>query len=278
MKISDILVESNQTGVYDEIIKSAFFKNTYLDAYKKYGNETLYELEQPYLYHASSRMEDKVQIIQMSERKEPRDTSFYVHHLVNKISQEQLGFPLRKLMFSYTKKYLIDTYGHQEFILFPLDDDYKLYINPNVSDFTVDTKSSRWGTTSLVNFIDYFAKHYPEYEEIDKVTQWMGAQTIDSFNSIANDKDAYYVMYDKLSEEGTMTNSVIDKHAMAFAKMYREYHEQVVRKYVNEIEEIKIPKISNVEHMIKSKRIAVLPATTIFDFIGYAKERLNEDS
>lgn len=89
------------------------------------------------LYHGSKKSLDEPTIIPFRFRENPVDTPKEIHDKINEKSQEKFGLPVRNLKFTYSKQIQVYAYG-DPFILVPKGE-FRLFVNPNVYDMTVDT-------------------------------------------------------------------------------------------------------------------------------------------
>lgn len=143
MKITD-LFESTSIQHYDRVVDSRYFKDHV--APNLQANNSFEELAQnistALLYHGSESAYPEG-VVRFEYRQAPRDTAFYSHTKVNQLASEKIGEPVRRLLFAMNNPLHIKKYtGENEYrVLFPLGE-YRMFYNPNIKDFTIDTSSA----------------------------------------------------------------------------------------------------------------------------------------
>ena len=274
MKINDILAEaqSDKIKVFDHIINSTFFKNNYMDMIKNNDLDTILDAKHNWLYHASDKMENDYGVMELRLRENPRDTAKYVHDVINNLATKKFGYPIRNLLFSFTKKAKIVDFGYDYYVLFPLDDDYKLFYAEGISDFTEYYKNSKHGSDRFVQFIDHFSEKYRDFKQLPNI-HWLYRGNVSKFNAVSSDQDVYEMAYD-IFIEYDVDEEHSKKYAKAFMNSHRKFVESEASDYISRIKIVDKIKKQDEEYMIYSKNIGYVRVKDSRELLEYAKSKL----
>jgi len=168
MRIKDLLLEDESIeSMFERIINSQYFEvnigplfNEVKDRVGNNEEELLDYYENirdhiPILYHGGKLKPNEINHIIYRER--PFDTQMVVHNTINNISNNELGVPVRAMLFSSTSRSLAGEYGTPSIVI-PLDEEYRLYYSTLVDDMYTSNK--------VFNFREYM-------QEIPSVVEGM---------------------------------------------------------------------------------------------------------
>lgn len=256
MKIDDIVKDKNP--VFDRIIHSAFFKANFEKSFP------------PYLYHGSNYFPAEEVIVKQKFRTEPRDTVKLVHNFVNDLSMEKLGIPIRNLLFTSTCKHRISDYGDEKFMVFPLSDDYKLFYNEVVDDFT-EYYGLGYNATRLHDFIYYVeGNNKALYQKLPDV-DWTRRDLNNEYHELSNNKEFHAFILRTIEDYSEflkrieneiitpMSGDEIEEISIALAKEHKNFLHSELSDYVENMIETKTISRSDNEVMVLSKEIAFVP-------------------
>lgn len=263
MKIKHLLNESNDE-LFEKIVNSRFFKENYEDKVRhaiQNDIELHYIDDIAWLFHASSKLDKKGGVLNLKLREVPRDTNPLFHHIVNSVAEKELGVPVRNLMFSYTKKHKIVDYGFNDYVLFPLDDDYHLYYADMIDDMTTHYNVSVFSEKRLEKIFDQFVKKY-DLKNIS-IQGNINDHTI-RFNNISNEDELYEFSKSIIrSESGDYSEEELVKLFTSFVK------QNLVDKaehYIGRMVDTKTISKRDEEYLILSKNIAYLNTDNLFSW------------
>lgn len=144
MKITD-LFESADVTDFERVIKSPYFQDhvaPYITETKSFDQIVGDLKHSAFLYHGSQNSYPDG-VVKFQYRGAPKDTVFYSHNMVNRLSEEKFGEPVRQLLFAMNNPLHIRKYAgeNEHRVLFPLGQ-YRLFYNPKVKDFTIEMTSA----------------------------------------------------------------------------------------------------------------------------------------
>lgn len=145
MKINDIIseVEIDDT-IVKQIISTDYFKDSLKSSIWLYHNTK--KFKEPY---------HKVSITIDRDRK-PVDTREDIHNLTNKYALERFGVKVRNGLFAFNKNTKFQYYGTNQYVLLPLNNNYRIFYNPKVWDFTLAyTEEEEYNTDMTVYLKQY---------------------------------------------------------------------------------------------------------------------------
>ncbi|ASV44232.1 hypothetical protein PBI_SCTP2_217 [Salicola phage SCTP-2] len=132
MKINDLLKEndsiSNEDFYYykDLIVNSNYFTNNFESI--KDGNA---------LHHGTDVTLSNMDIIDITERSQPKDTDVVIHDIVNELSKQHFGIKIRNKLFITPNNSIASSYGINTYKIIPLGD-YNIYQSNNIRDLYAD--------------------------------------------------------------------------------------------------------------------------------------------
>lgn len=68
----------------------------------------------------------------------PTDTPKDIHDYINNITKKKFGYNVRNGMFAFNNTTPYKFYGKHQYVLFPIDNSYRVFTNPKIWDFTVE--------------------------------------------------------------------------------------------------------------------------------------------
>lgn len=139
MKISH-LFEDSREDLFERIMSSKYYQINFRPILQNTKDKELDDtwdtvrFSRSMLLHGTSG--EGIKEYSFRYRSGSRDTNPYTHDLVNKLSKEKLGESIRNLMFVSTSESVASGYGTVTVVI-PYND-YKVFYNPRVNDFTID--------------------------------------------------------------------------------------------------------------------------------------------
>lgn len=221
-----ILKQLNESVEVDEILKQPYFR--YFPNMR--------------LYHGTPNKFSEITFLPFKLRTSPTNTDKRVHDIVNELTLDEFGLPLRSLLFCY--RYDETMYGHS-YMIVPKGE-FRLFHNPNIHDMTIDL--------GVDVFVDHDApdtipdKLYPyigenEYTEffVDKIMENVDIMDVDIHVVI----EAMNDMVDEFDDDGEDFEKVfhfINSHKedilMKIGESVNEMLRDIAHEYVSGIEEI----------------------------------------
>lgn len=147
MKINDIIseVEIDDT-IVKQIISSDYFKVSLKSDIWLYHNTM--KFKEP--YHKVS--------ISIDRDRKPVDTSEYIHNLTNKYALERFGVKVRNGLFAFNNNKKFEYYGTNQYTLLPLNNNYRIFYNPKVWDFTLAYTEEEENNTDMTLYLEQYIK------------------------------------------------------------------------------------------------------------------------
>lgn len=306
MKISQLL-EDTREEVFEKLLKSKYYQLNIRPTIRLHKDKTP-ELAWNSVYHGNSILYhgtsgDGLQQYTFRYRTGSRDTNLYTHSLVNRLTQEKFGEPIRNLMFTSTSEIIANSYG-TAMVMLP-SGDYKLYFNKNVKDFTVHFKAaSEQSDISEDSTVTYFMNEVQEggyeenYEEYfsEFSEEESESESDKNYTHIFN-KSFFYLGHMVFEKNATATIdglkdymknmiehddlkvdiSVEKLHDMSvflfdiFIKL-RNAYDDTLKNYVNSIEELHSShvNIEDSEVMCHPGKFVLMPISVFREFVHYA--------
>ena len=162
MKIKHLLNESHER-IYEAIVDSKFFKENYEENIRyavQNDIEFNYMDEIAWLFHASDKLPEEAGVVNQRLRERPLDSSPLFHNMVNSYAMKKVNVPVRNLIFSYTFRHKVRDYGDDIYVLFPLDNDYKLFYADSINDMTEHYTVSINNISQVNKKFDDFCEKY----------------------------------------------------------------------------------------------------------------------
>ncbi|ASV44228.1 hypothetical protein PBI_SCTP2_213 [Salicola phage SCTP-2] len=290
MKVNDILKEDNLKEKYEFIFNTQFFQQNYkplIEKYlkglsttdtssKEYDNKLgklLDELNQNNLFHGREKVYNNPVINEFKYRRSPKDTQPFIHNYVNSIAKDEIGEPVRSLLFSYKNKHRVLEYGEPYYIIPVGNTTY--YYNPYIRDFAAQYSiSDVIDVEHIINEIrqtmlksnkninsDFFKNEFlltlrgDIYKLIDYINRYsLEEKKIKTVikKHITNDEDIIDIIYSSFM-------FVIND----YLKMFNEYIENI--EITDDISNIPRDK----EIMIKTEQFVLIPQFRIDKIINY---------
>lgn len=131
MKINDVLKEDKYIpeNELDRI-------KPYIEDIKKslYAKNHTFHSHHDWLYHGTDRALGIAVKQPIQDRTKARDTSNFIHNMVNELSKEELGVEIRNKMFLTQSHSAAKQYGSGVYVVIPLGN-YQLYYSNKIDDF-----------------------------------------------------------------------------------------------------------------------------------------------
>jgi len=257
MKIKHLLNESHE-HIYEAIVESKFFKENYEDKIKyavENDIEFQYLEEIAWLFHASDKLPEEAGIVNQRLRERPRDSSPLFHSMVNRYAMEKVNVPVRNLIFSHTMRHKVRDYGDDIYVLFPLDNNYKLFYADSINDMTEHYTVSINNISQVNKKFDEFCEKYglEKYEYEIPSSLAVGIYSSESEEELKEKVGNMFKMIDYSSEkfsQDELTDKLTDYILQDFNAKASDYaeHLKVESKLVKRDE----------EYMLYGGNIAVL--------------------
>lgn len=204
-----------------------------------------------FLYRGIEKDIREINFIPFRYRTRPLDTNVIIHDKINDMTSKTLGQPVRNLMFTYPSISEAKVYGHP-YIIVPIGDNYELYYNPHVRDFTED---HRVGNKAVIirlfdrvvdslepsHVFEQLNLNIPEEQQEKILNTLIGFSDHASTDGSHTDELKRYIsqgikddsMFDSLDDQ--TTQKVIDSMVNAFNDMFYSFIEVIAEEYIKDI-------------------------------------------
>lgn len=269
MKIKHLLNESND-ALFEKIIDTKFFKDNYEEKvrYAVQNDIEFRYIDIAWLHHASSKLKDDGGVITLKMREAPRDTNEYFHSIVNTVSEKELGVPVRNLIFAFTKKHKTSDYGFNDYVLFPLDDDYHLYYSDMIEDMTTHYNVSIFSEKRLKKYIEMF---FEKYDIRDVTIKGRIDDHSIRFNNISNDQELHEFSKTLFSEDSEKYSK--DELSKLFTEFVTHNLYKKAEHYIGRMVDTQALSKRDEEYLINSKKIAYLKSGLFSSFLTYLERK-----
>lgn len=180
------------------------------------------------VYHSTPNKFTEVTKVDFRFRTKPTDTIREFHDMVNNISTEKFGLPIRNLLFTYP--HISNSYGYP-YLIVPIGENFKLYHHPGIDDMTEDLSDENMDIIVELDFQrlnDKFRIKDTRYDEIHAIF----------FEKLSENYDDYRIINDHMIPEiltDMADDEYFDEEIMSSYKNYMEGKKDEIVKFTNQL-------------------------------------------